>query len=102
MHDGTRSILKDVRYVPELKSNQISLDILDLLGYTFKAEKRKLTVFKGSLVLMKGVRSNGLCTLTEGNFIGSASTIESDQTTTMLWHLRLTHISDIGLQELYK
>lgn len=39
MHDGTKLIVKDVSYFPELKRNVISLGSLDHLGYTFKAQE---------------------------------------------------------------
>lgn len=79
-----------------------SLSCLDQLGFTFKAQKGKLTVFKGSLAVMKGVRSNGLYKLAGVSFIASACAIGKEQITSMLWHLRLAHISDKGMEELHK
>lgn len=38
LENETVKILSDVRFVPELKRNLISLDMLDQLGYNFKAK----------------------------------------------------------------
>ncbi|KAG6726906.1 hypothetical protein I3842_02G103200, partial [Carya illinoinensis] len=63
MHDGTERVLREVRFIPELKRNLISLGMLDLSGHTFKSEAGVLRVTRGSLVIMKGVIKNGLYTL---------------------------------------
>ena len=47
MFDGTERVLKEVRYVPELKRNLISLGVLDQEGYSFKVENGKLVVARG-------------------------------------------------------
>ncbi|PON41343.1 Zinc finger, CCHC-type [Parasponia andersonii] len=60
MFDGMERILQQVRYVPELKRNLISLGMLDMNGYSFKAEHGSLKVSKGSLIVRKGIRKNGL------------------------------------------
>lgn len=60
MSDGVEITLTDVRYVPELKRNIISLGTLDAVGYTFKAFNGVLEVAKGALTVMKGTRRNGL------------------------------------------
>lgn len=41
LHDSTELLLSDVRYVPELKRNLISLGALDNIGCTFKSGKMK-------------------------------------------------------------
>lgn len=62
-----------------LKRNLISLGMLDQNGYCYKGENGELKVFRGSLVVMKGVRENGLYTL-QGNIITvvAATVIEVD------------------------
>lgn len=44
MYDETHQILEDVRYLPELERNLISLGALDHSGHKLKAEKGKMTV----------------------------------------------------------
>ena len=53
MFDRIVRELTDVRYVPELKSNLISLGVLDSCGYKYTGQGGSLTLSKGSLVVMK-------------------------------------------------
>ena len=60
MADGVIRTLTNVRHVPELKRNLISLSILDEVGYSCKTENKTMKVSKEVLVVMRGVRKNGL------------------------------------------
>ncbi|KAG8362995.1 hypothetical protein BUALT_BualtUnG0016000 [Buddleja alternifolia] len=100
MFNGIEKVLKQVRYIPELKRNLISLGMLDDLGYSMKLESGTLKVVKGSMVIMKGIRRNGIYSLIGCTVIGSISSVESDRT--VLWHRRLSHVSERGLVELSK
>jgi hypothetical protein len=60
MHDGTVNTLKNVRHVPDLKRNLISLDSLDFLGYKYSDGGGVIRVSEGSLVVMEGNKINGL------------------------------------------
>ena len=53
MYDGIVRTLADVRHVPELKKNLISLGTLDSNGYNYKGEGRAIRVSKAALVVMK-------------------------------------------------
>ncbi|XP_073273290.1 uncharacterized mitochondrial protein AtMg00300-like [Primulina huaijiensis] len=98
-----REYYERVRYVPELKRNLISLGTLDKIGYTFKVENKVLKVSKGALVMMKGIRNNGLYSLVGSTIIGSAAAVaKGDGNKTQLWHKRLGHASEQGLLELCK
>ncbi|KAH9668177.1 hypothetical protein KPL70_021322 [Citrus sinensis] len=59
MFDGMSKELRDVRHVPDLKRNLISLGMLDKIGCLVKLESGTLKVLKGSMVVMKGNMSNG-------------------------------------------
>ena len=52
MRDGTIKILVEVRYIPDLKKNLVSLGMLDKNGYNYKSEGRVFRVMKNSLVMM--------------------------------------------------
>ena len=54
MHDGTIRRLTDVRYVPDLKKNLISLGVLDSSGYKVTMEGGVLKVVRGAFLAMKG------------------------------------------------
>ncbi|KAG8473091.1 hypothetical protein CXB51_035032 [Gossypium anomalum] len=79
MFYGVVRILSDVRHVPELKINLISLSTLDSKGYRYTAESGVLKIFKA-------VASSSL----------------SDDDITKIWHMRLGHISENGMVELSK
>jgi hypothetical protein len=51
--DGVVRTLTNVRYVPDLKKNLISLGRLDSLGYGFLTKDRVMKITKGALVVMK-------------------------------------------------
>ncbi|KAG8472449.1 hypothetical protein CXB51_034191 [Gossypium anomalum] len=105
MFDGVVRTLSDVRYVPELKRNLISLSTLDSKGYRYTAESGVLKISKGSLVVMKGQRNcQVIC------FAGSTTLLvmqlslplPCQMMITKLWHMRLGHMSENGMVELSK
>ena len=102
MYNGMVRELTQVRHVPELKSNMISIGMLDQIGCVIKAEKRILKVVKGSIIIMKGTKLNGLYVLNGQTTVGEASVIENSEDKARLWHLRLGHMSERGLKELQK
>ncbi|KAJ4724837.1 Retrovirus-related Pol polyprotein from transposon TNT 1-94 [Melia azedarach] len=99
MYDGVCRELQNVRYVPELKRNLISLGMVDRLGCSYKAENGVLKVVKGSLVIIKGIRKNGLYIL-QGNTVCGEAAISGEERKdkTLIWHLRLGHIGEKGLR----
>ncbi|OIT02555.1 hypothetical protein A4A49_54077 [Nicotiana attenuata] len=78
MHDGIVRTLTDVRYVPELKKNLISLGTLESLGWKFTGEGGVLKNFQGALVIMKAHRSGSLYTLLRSTIIGTTTVLVSD------------------------
>ncbi|KAH9736371.1 hypothetical protein KPL71_018077 [Citrus sinensis] len=89
MFDGTIRSLHEVRHAPRLKRNLISLGMLDSLGYFFKSRSGGLEIRKGTEIVMKGVKENGLYVL-QGSSVpvqeGVSAVSEEDKT--KLWHLR--------------
>ena len=73
MFNSVERVIHQVRYIPALKRNLISLGMLDSKGYSYKASKGILKVSKGCLPVMKGVIENGLYVLQGSTVIGSAS-----------------------------
>ncbi|KAH9660266.1 hypothetical protein KPL70_024153 [Citrus sinensis] len=101
LHDGSTRVINQVRHVPDLKGNLISLGMLDQIGCKIRIESGQLWVLNGSNLVMKGTRKNGVYVL-EGEVIsGEAGVSErSTEDKTKIWHLRLGHISEKGLKEL--
>ncbi|KAG8497073.1 hypothetical protein CXB51_008352 [Gossypium anomalum] len=106
MFDGVVRTLSDVRHVPELKRNLISLSTLDSKGYRYTAESGVLKISKGSLVVIKGQRKFAKLYVLQGSTITGdaavASSSLSDDDITKLWHMRLGHMSENGMAELSK
>ena len=103
LHDGIERTLQNVRLVPGLKRNLISLGMLDQMGCKIKLENEVLKVIRGSITLMKGERINGLYSLLGKTVIGTVSNVSSNVTDkASLWHKRLGHVSEKGLIELGK
>ncbi|KAL8497416.1 hypothetical protein ACS0TY_020925 [Phlomoides rotata] len=99
-HNGSCKVLADVRFIPNLKRNLISLGMLELRGIHFKSNGGILLVRKGSDVVMRGIRKPTLYYLDGSTVLGEASV--SKQEDPDLWHLRLGHVSEKGLNELKK
>ncbi|CAD6202432.1 unnamed protein product [Miscanthus lutarioriparius] len=53
MHDGIVRTLADVRHIPSMSKNLISLSTLDAKGYKYSGGDGVLKVSKGSLIVMK-------------------------------------------------
>jgi hypothetical protein len=98
MFNGIVRELTDVRYVLELKSNLISLGVLDSCGYKYIGQGGALTLSKGSLVVMKATKVDNLYKL-EGS-IEVAS--EVTDVSSCLWKKNQVHKSKKELQVLVK
>nr|CAD40363.2 OSJNBa0093P23.9 [Oryza sativa Japonica Group] len=106
MFDGCISTLSDVRHIPNLKRSLISLCTLDRKGYKYSGGDGILKVTKGSLVVMKAdIKSANLYHLRGTTILGNVAAVSdslSNSDATNLWHMRLGHMSEIGLAELSK
>ncbi|GKC51365.1 zinc finger, CCHC-type containing protein, partial [Tanacetum coccineum] len=58
LHNGSSFILEDVRYVPRLRRNLITLGTLEKEGYTVKMQMSRIKVIKGCRVMMTRIRKN--------------------------------------------
>ncbi|KAJ4703769.1 Retrovirus-related Pol polyprotein from transposon TNT 1-94 [Melia azedarach] len=104
-HDGKFCTLNDVRHVPLMTKNLISLSMLDNKGFSFQGEGGVLHVCKCSNVVLKGVKRGTLYFL-QGSTLSSSVTVASSKidkdNMTKLWHMRLGHMSARGMQILSK
>ncbi|KAL2248429.1 UNVERIFIED_CONTAM: Retrovirus-related Pol polyprotein from transposon TNT 1-94 [Sesamum indicum] len=98
--DGYKMTLKNVRYVPDLSHNLISCAALEEDGLEGRWGKGLMKIMKGSLVVFKAERKRNLYICTVSYDYLAASVSENDSTT--LWHKRLGHISQKGLDFLKK
>ncbi|WVZ24349.1 hypothetical protein V8G54_002893 [Vigna mungo] len=91
-----------VQGVGSVRLNLISISAFDLGGYTTKVEDGVMRVCSGDFVVAKGRRRNGLYILEGSTVIGHVSVASGTENTARLWHLRMGHISEKGLEELEK
>ncbi|KAK8561067.1 hypothetical protein V6N12_048143 [Hibiscus sabdariffa] len=100
-NNGTRLILKDVRHAPDIHLNLISARKLYDEGYcnTFSDGQWKLT--KGPLVVARGKKSSNLYLMQASTSRDTVNVIVNDSSTE-LWHKRLSHMSEKGLNCLAK
>lgn len=101
MFDGVSKDLEQVRYIPDLKRNLISLGMLDQLGCSIKAEHGQIQIMNKGTIIIKGIRMNGLYVLVGAlSKPGVNASVSNDKT--KLWQMRLAHISERGLRKLEK
>ncbi|KAJ4717199.1 Retrovirus-related Pol polyprotein from transposon TNT 1-94 [Melia azedarach] len=104
-HDGKFCTLNNVRHVPLMTKNLISLSMLDNKGFSFQGEGGVLHVCKGSNVVLKGVKRGTLYFLQGSTLLSSVAVASSEidkDNMTKLWHMRLGHMSARGMQILSK
>ncbi|GKV38176.1 hypothetical protein SLEP1_g46114 [Rubroshorea leprosula] len=97
---GSKLHLKNVRHVPEIRLNLMSTDMLDDDGYLnyFGNGTWKLT--KGIMDVARGKKRFSLYETQAKQCQGHINVTEADATE--LWHKRLGHLSEKGLQILSK
>jgi hypothetical protein len=103
MFDGVVRTLCDVRHVPEVEKNLISLGTLDSNGFSYKSEGGVMKVVKGEMIAMKGGKnSKNIYKLLGSTVVGEAAFVESESDNIVLWHMRLGHMGERGLLERHK
>ena len=99
LNNGSEWLLKDVRHIPSMKRNLISTRQLGDSGYLSMFGETWWKITKGSLVIAKGDRVGKLylCPHNTDYYISVAST----EIGAALWHYRLGHMSEKGMQILH-
>ena len=94
-------VLKDVQHVPDMRLNLISTYILDKKGYGNYFGDGRWRLSRGSFVLARG---KICCTLYKAQVKVCKDVFSATQEdfTPNLWHRRLAHMSEKGLQILEK
>ena len=87
MFDGTTKMLIDVRYVPYLRKNLISLGAPDTNGYKTVIQGGVMKIYKGILLVMKAKKVGNLFQLEGRTRSVHVSTVsEHDSSSIHLWH----------------
>nr|GFA45309.1 zinc finger, CCHC-type [Tanacetum cinerariifolium] len=69
LKDGLSFMLHNVRYIPELKRNLISLGTLEKEGYTVKLQSGKIKVINGSMIFLSGTRRDNCVYSLDGHAV---------------------------------
>ncbi|GJY33134.1 retrotransposon protein, putative, ty1-copia subclass [Tanacetum coccineum] len=104
LRDGSSFVLNNVRYIPELKRNLISLGTLEKEGFTVKMQSGKVKVINGSRVVLSGTRRDNCVYSLDGHAMAGElnASVEEKDSLAHIWHKRLEHISEAGLQVVEK
>ena len=101
MFDGAVRDLTEVRYVPALRKNLISVGALVSKGLKVTMEDTTCRVTNGSLVIMKVARDRNLYYLKGSTVTGTlAASVGEDVEPTRLCHMRLGHTGEKSLKAL--
>ena len=84
MFDGQVRTLTNVRHIPDLKKNLLSLETLEARGYKFFGADGAIKVTKGSMTILIGKRTINLYKLTENIIVGDTSVATEKEDTTKL------------------
>nr|GEW42584.1 retrovirus-related Pol polyprotein from transposon TNT 1-94 [Tanacetum cinerariifolium] len=104
LKDGSSFVLHNVKYIPELKRNLISLRTLEKKRYTVKLQSGKVKVTNGSKVILSEIRRDNCVYSLDGHEMAGElnASVEEKDSLAQVWHKRLKHISEVGLQVLKK
>ncbi|OMO99089.1 Integrase, catalytic core [Corchorus capsularis] len=93
---GCTLTLKNVRHIPDLRMNLLSINVLDKEKYESRQKDRQWNHFYGSLLVAKG---SLCCTMykTWLKHCGNNVNAVEDDASANLWHNRLAHFSEKGL-----
>nr|GFA95799.1 retrovirus-related Pol polyprotein from transposon TNT 1-94 [Tanacetum cinerariifolium] len=86
------------------KRNLISLRTLEKEGYTVKLQSGKIKVINGSKVILSETRRDNYVYFLDGYTVAGElnASVEEKDSLAQVWHKRLGHISEAGLQVLEK
>ena len=74
--DNVVKTLGEVRHVPYVKKNLISLGTLDSNGYNYKSKNGLIKVSRGAIVVMKKQKVKGnICKLFGNTIVGGATAV---------------------------
>ena len=101
MADGSARVFSEVRFIPHIKRNLISLGVLEKKGCSFVSSNGLMKVIKDSKVVMTATRKQSLYYL-QAQVVVSGEINAINKSDMDLWHLRLGHVSEAGLKILAK
>lgn len=101
MSNGMKLVLRDVKHIPDIRLNLISVGKLDDDGYCsiFRNGQWKFT--RGAMIVALAQKFSTLYML-DANLSKEIINAMDDESSVELWHKRLAHMSEKGLAILAK
>lgn len=96
---GTIRSLTNVRYVPNLKRNLISVSSLDMQGFRQEGGEGKTRFYKNEKLALQGTLCGSLYLL-DGDTLAPSPYAAVSKDDIVLWHIRLAHTSIRNLKAL--
>ena len=75
LHDGTIRNLTEVRYIPDLKKNLLSIGFLESKGFRIAMENGILKVSYGAFVALRSTRKRNMYFLDGSTVVGGATIV---------------------------
>ncbi|XP_042005761.1 uncharacterized protein LOC121754477 [Salvia splendens] len=97
--DGSMILLTDVRFIPEIKRNLVSLGLLETKGYGFRSEGGRLVIYKGSKTVMSAEKRQTFYYL-EASVVTGSTNVAEKQIGVHTWHMRMGHLGTKGMLRL--
>ncbi|KAH9754808.1 cysteine-rich receptor-like protein kinase 8 [Citrus sinensis] len=100
MFDGTIRTIGEARHINSLKKNLLSLGQIDSHGYKTHVENGIMKIVKGALILMRAEKIGANLFMLKGEILqeADACVASNGEESTMMWHLKLGHMSEQGLK----
>ena len=100
--DGLTIVLTNVRYIPDMDRNLLSLGTFEKAGYKFESEDGILRIKAGNQVLLTGRRYDTLYLLNWKPVASESLAVVKRADDTVLWHQRLCHMSQKNMEILVR
>jgi len=100
--DGLSVVLTNVRYIPDMDRNLLSLGTFEKAGYKFESENGILSIKAGSQVRLTGRRYDTLYLLNWKPVASESLDVVRRMDDTVLWHRSLCHMSRKNMEILVK
>ena len=98
LQDGSTFVLSEVRFVPSLGLNLISLGALESTGFWVVLRGGALEVLSGNRVVMRGTRFRNLYYLEGSTTAGGASTIGNEDHGSVRVTVSFVKVTGIGVK----
>ena len=97
---GCKLILRNVRQVPDIKLNLISISRLDEEGYFIHFNDGEWKLYKANIIAARGKKQGSRYMMQAKVCAGEVNV--ADDCSSVLWHNRLDHMSEKGMKMLSK